>query len=75
MSEKGKNEFHFTLPTIKKEITFKFLTHGDESKIKSEVEGVGAIIQRSVKATITDKLKEKAEEKAENSENSSKAAE
>ena len=40
LSEKGKNEFHFTLPTIKKEITFKFLTHGDESKIKSEVEGV-----------------------------------
>ena len=29
----GKNEFNFTLPTSKKEITFKFLTHGDEGFI------------------------------------------
>ena len=28
--EEGKNEFPFTLPTSKKEITFKFLTHKDE---------------------------------------------
>ena len=28
----GKNEFKFTLPTTKNELTFKFLTHGDEKK-------------------------------------------
>ena len=38
--EKGKNEFSFTLPPLKKEVTFKFLTHGDEAKVKSEIEGI-----------------------------------
>jgi hypothetical protein len=38
--EKGKNEFEFTLPTIQKTITFKFLTHGDENKIASELKGI-----------------------------------
>ena len=37
--EKGKNEFEFTLPTIKKTITFKILTHGDEKKIDQEIKG------------------------------------
>jgi len=37
---KGQNEFEFTLPTIKKSITFKILTHGDEKKIDSEVKGI-----------------------------------
>ena len=38
--EKGKNEFSFTLPTTKKEITFKILTHGDNKKIDTEVKGL-----------------------------------
>ena len=33
----GRNEFAFTLPTSKVEITFKFLTHGDEEKIKKYI--------------------------------------
>jgi hypothetical protein len=37
---KGQNEFEFTLPTINKQITFKFLTHGDEKKIDNEVKGI-----------------------------------
>ena len=37
--ERGKNEFEFTLPTIKKSITFKILTHGDEKKIDQEIKG------------------------------------
>ena len=37
--EKGKNEFEFTLPTVKKTITFKILTHGDEKKIEQEIKG------------------------------------
>ena len=36
----GKNEFQFTLPTSKKEVTFKFLTHGDEQKINKELKGL-----------------------------------
>ena len=38
--EKGKNEFEFTLPTVKKSITFKILTHGDEIKIDTELKGL-----------------------------------
>ena len=36
----GKNEFNFTLPTSKVEITFKFLTHADERKIDQELKGL-----------------------------------
>ena len=36
----GKNAFSFTLPTSKKEVTFKFLTHGDEQKITKELKGL-----------------------------------
>ena len=39
----GKNEFTFTLPTAKKEITFKLLTHGDEQNIQKELEGLKKI--------------------------------
>tara|TARA_R110002020_G_scaffold71013_4_gene183897 strand:+ start:794 stop:1543 length:750 start_codon:yes stop_codon:yes gene_type:complete len=35
-----KNEFDFTLPTSKKKITFKFLTHGDEVTIEKEIKGI-----------------------------------
>ena len=34
----GRNEFEFTLPTSKVNITFKFLTHRDEEKIQKEYE-------------------------------------
>jgi hypothetical protein len=47
----GKNEFEFTLPTLKKSITFKFLTHGDEKKIKSELEGIKKIERSSPELT------------------------
>lgn len=39
----GKNEFKFTLPTTKNEITFKLLTHGDEKKVEQEVRGLKKI--------------------------------
>ena len=38
--EKGKNEFEFILPTIKKRITFKLLTQHDERKITQELKGL-----------------------------------
>ena len=34
---KNSNEFDFELPTTKKNITFRILTHGDEGKIADEV--------------------------------------
>ena len=37
---KGLNEFSFTLPTSKNEVTFRFLSHGDETKINQELEGL-----------------------------------
>jgi len=37
---KGQNEFTFKLPSSDNEITFKFLTHGDEAKINQELEGL-----------------------------------
>jgi len=43
LKEKGLNEFNFTLPTAKSEITFKILTHGDEKKIDREIKGLQKI--------------------------------
>ena len=47
----GKNEFEFTLPTLKKSVTFKLLTHGDEIKIKKELEGIKKIEKSSPELT------------------------
>ena len=38
--KEGKNEFSFTLPVSKVEITFKFLTHKDEKAIDNEIKGL-----------------------------------
>ena len=43
----GKNDFSFTLPTSKKEVTFKFLTHGDEQKITKELKGLKKLNKNS----------------------------
>ena len=43
----GKNEFSFTLPTSKKEIVFKFLTHEDEQKIQQEIKGLKKLKKES----------------------------
>ena len=40
MIEVGKNEFEFILPTVKKTITFRLLTHGDDKKIEQEIKGL-----------------------------------
>jgi hypothetical protein len=52
MSE-GKNQFHFTLPTSKTEITFKFLTHRDEKAIASEIKGLKRLNKQSSKDLST----------------------
>ena len=42
-----KNEFPFTLPVSEKEITFKFLTHGDEQAISRELNGLKKINKKA----------------------------
>ena len=52
----SKNEFSFTLPTSKKEITFKFLTHGDEIAIEKELKGLRKI-NKDVSNELTNRMK------------------
>ena len=52
----GRNEFAFTLPTSKVEVTFKFLTHGDEEKIQKELKGLKKINKQS-SSELTTRLK------------------
>ena len=53
---KGQNEFTFTLPASNNEITFKFLTHGDETKISKELEGLKRI-KKEESPELTTRLK------------------
>ena len=48
-----KNEFEYTLPTTKKTLTFKFLTHKDEVDIDSEIKGLQKINKESSPALST----------------------
>ena len=41
--KKGANEFDFTLPSTNTKITFKILTHEDEQKIQTELNGLKKI--------------------------------
>ena len=52
----GRNEFAFTLPTSKVEITFKLLSHGDEEKIQKELKGLKKINKQS-SSELTTRLK------------------
>ena len=54
--KEGKNEFYFTLPKSKIEISFKFLTHKDEKAINNEIKGLKRINKDST-STITTRLK------------------
>ena len=49
----GKNEFHFTLPTSKIEITFKLMTQGDETAVQKEIEGLKKINKLSSPSSST----------------------
>ena len=53
---KGKNTFHYTLPTSKVEITFKLLTHKDERSITNELKGLKKIDKKS-SSEITTRMK------------------
>ena len=54
--KEGKNEFPFTLPTSKKEVTFKFLTHKDEKAIEAEINGLKKI-NENASAGVSTRLK------------------
>jgi len=45
--KEGKNEFAYTLPTSNKNITFKLMTHGDETKLEQEIKGLKKINKNS----------------------------
>jgi hypothetical protein len=46
-SNKGVNEFNYTLPSTGVNITYKILTHGDEQKVQTELEGLKKINKNS----------------------------
>jgi hypothetical protein len=46
-SNKGVNEFSYTLSSTNTNITYKILTHGDEQKIQAELEGLKKINSNS----------------------------
>ena len=52
----GKNEFHFTLPKTKIDVTFKFLNHKDQKAIDNELKGLQKI-NKNATASITTRLK------------------
>ncbi len=55
--EKAKsNSFDFTLPNTKRVVTFKILTHGDETKIDQEIKGLKKINKES-SAEMSTRLK------------------
>ena len=43
----GKNDFNFKLPASGVEVTFKLLTHGDETNIANEIKGLKKINKNS----------------------------
>jgi len=54
--KEGKNEFNFTLPTSKKEVTFKFLSHKDEKTIDAELKGLKKL-NKNASAEVSTRLK------------------
>jgi hypothetical protein len=51
------NEFHFTLPASKVEVTFKLLTQGDETQIDQELKGIKKLFPNGTTPEITTRLK------------------
>ena len=53
---KGQNKFSYELPTLKREITFKLLTGGDEKEIDSEIKAKEKI-SKEQSSELTTRLK------------------
>ena len=56
LKEEGVNEFDFTLPHSKVDITFKLLTHGDDKAIDREIEGLKKV-KKDLNPELTTRLK------------------
>jgi len=56
ISNKGINEFNYTLPSTGVKIAYKILTHGDEQKIQAELDGLKKINKNS-SAELSTRLK------------------
>jgi len=56
IEEATDNSFNYTTPTGNRALTFKFLTHGDEQKVKQEVNGLKKINKES-SAELSTRLK------------------
>jgi hypothetical protein len=56
ISNKGVNEFNYTLPSTGVKITYKILTHGDEQKVQAELDGLKKINKNS-SAELSTRLK------------------
>lgn len=54
---KGMNEFKFTLPVSKKEITFKLLTIRDEKQISAEIDGMQKLTRSQTSSLVTTRMK------------------
>lgn len=55
--EKGKNEFRYTLPVSKKEITFKLLTHGDVKKADTELAQMSKAVKSETTTEVTTRMR------------------
>lgn len=55
-SNKGVNEFNYTLPSTGTQITYKILTHGDEQKIQTELDGLKKI-NKNLSPDLSTRLK------------------
>lgn len=55
-SNKGVNEFTYTLPSTDTNITYKILTHGDEQKIQAELDGLKKV-NKNASAELSTRLK------------------
>ena len=55
-SNKGVNEFNYTLPSTGVNITYKILTHGDEQKIQAELDGLKKV-NKNASAELSTRLK------------------
>ena len=55
-SNKGVNEFSYTLPSTNTNITYKILTHGDEQKIQAEIDGFKKI-NKNASVDLSTRLK------------------
>ena len=54
--KEGKNEFFYTLPFSKKELSFKLLNHGDDLKITNEIKGLQKV-NKNANVTSTTRFK------------------